>query len=96
MKSEEKVKTGMKKASSLGEATTTLDDVKKWQEETEKMNKIIDGGNEAAHKMSMHDKVYKVYAANCKKCEAVAAAIKDWISKMEALVKMWESQAGKA
>ena len=96
MKSEEKVKTGMKKASNLGEPTTTLDDVKKWQEETEKMNKIIDGGNEAAHKMSMHDKVYKVYAANCKKCEAVAAAIKDWISKMEALVKMWESQAGKA
>ena len=44
----------------------------------------------------MHDKVYKVYAANCKKCEAVAATIKDWISKMEALVKMWESQAGKA
>lgn len=96
MKSEEKVKAGMKKASSLGEATTTLDDVKKWQEETEKMKKIIDGGNEAAHKMSMHDEADRVYAANCKKWEAVAAAIKDWITKMEALVKMWESQAATA
>ena len=60
MKSEEKVKAGMKKASSRGEATTTLDEVKKWQEETEKMKKIIDGGNKAAHKMLMHDEPDKV------------------------------------
>jgi len=46
--------------------------------------------------MSMHDEADRVYAVNCKKWEAVAAAIKDWISKMEALVKMWESQAATA
>ena len=37
----------------------------------------------------------KVYAANIKRWEAVDNAIKEWIKKMEALVKMWEDQAGK-
>ena len=37
----------------------------------------------------------KVYAANIKRWETVDKAIKEWITKMEALVKMWEDQAGK-
>ena len=36
----------------------------------------------------------KAYAANIKRWEAVDKAIKEWITKMEALVKMWEDQAG--
>ena len=36
-----------------------------------------------------------MYAANIKRWEAVDKAIKEWITKMEALVKMWEDQAGK-
>jgi hypothetical protein len=95
-KSEEDVKAGMKKASSLGEATTLVEELKKWEANAEKMKKTIDNGNAAAHKMSMHDEADKTYAANCKRWEAVAAAIKDWITKMEALVKMWESQAATA
>ena len=35
-----------------------------------------------------------MYAANIKRWEAVDKAIKEWITKMEALVKMWEDQAG--
>jgi len=95
-KSEGDVKAGTKKASSLGEATTLLDELKKWQAEAEKMKKTIDNGNEAAHRMATHGEADKTYAANCKRWEAVAAAIKDWITKMEALVKMWESQAATA
>jgi len=95
-KSEEDVKAGMKKASSLGEAATLLEELKKWLANAEKMKKTIDNGNAAAHKMSMHDEADKTYAANCKRWEAVAGAIKDWITKMEALVKMWESQAATA
>jgi len=60
------------------------------------MKKTIDNGNEAAHRMATHGEADKTYAANCKRWEAVAAAIKDWITKMEALVKMWESQAATA
>lgn len=95
-KSEEDVKAGMKKASSLGEAATLVEELKKWQANAEKMKKTIDNGNAAAHKMSMHDEADKTYAANCKRWEAVDAAIKDWVTKMEALVKMWESQAATA
>jgi len=95
-KSEASVKEGMKKASSLGEANTILGDLKKWQEESEKMKKTLDNGNEAAHKMTMHEEADRVYAANCKKWEAVSASIKDWITKMEAIVKTWESQAATA
>jgi len=96
LKSEEKVKAGMKKASSLEEATSLLTEVNKWKDEAESMKKVIDNGNQAANKMTMHDDADKVYAANCKKWEGVSAAIKDWITKMEALVKMWESQAATA
>merc|ERR1711915_844183 len=95
-KSETSVKEGMKKASSLGEANTILGDLKKWQEESEKMKKTLDNGNEAAHKMTMHEEADRVYAANCKKWEAVSASIKDLITKMEAIVKTWESQAATA
>ena len=42
----------------------------------------------------MFSQADKVYAANIKRWEAVDKAIKEWITKMEALVKMWEDQAG--
>jgi len=95
-KSEAKVKEGMKKAASLGEATTLLNELNAWKADAENMKKVIDNGNAAANKMTMHDDADKVYSANCKKWEGVAAAVKDWIAKMEALVKMWESQAATA
>ena len=43
----------------------------------------------------MHDEADKTYAENVKKWEVVDKCIKDWILKMEALVKMWTDQAGK-
>lgn len=95
-KSEEKVKAGMKKAANLTEANSLLEELKEWKEESEKMKKIIDNGNAAAHKMTMHDEADKVYASHCKKWEGVNNAVKDWIEKMEALVKMWESQSATA
>jgi len=95
-KSEEKVKSGMKKATSLGEATTLLTEVNAWKADAEKIKKVLDNGNAAAKKMTMHDEADRQYAANCKKWEAVDAAIKDWITKMQALVKMWEEQAATA
>merc|ERR1719233_1887854 len=76
--------------------STLNDDLKKWQAAADKMKSTIDKGNEAAHKMSSHAEADKTYAANCKRWEAVVGSIKDWITKMEALVKMWESQAATA
>ena len=49
---------------------------------------------EKAHNYFLFLQADKVYAANIKRWEAVDKAIKEWITKMEALVKMWEDQAG--
>ena len=49
---------------------------------------------ELSHKNLTFFQADKVYAANIKRWEAVDKAIKEWITKMEALVKMWEDQAG--
>jgi len=95
-KSEGKVKEGLKKADNLAEATSVLAEVKSWKEESDKMKTNLDNGNAAAHKMTMHDEADRQYAANVKRWEAVDVAVKDWITKMEALVKMWEEQAATA
>merc|ERR1719264_1951142 len=88
-KSEEKVKTGMKNAGSLEEG-------KHWKAESEAIKTVLDNGNASAQKMTTHGEADKVYAANIKRWEAVDKAIKEWITKMEALVKMWEDQAATA
>ena len=93
-KSEEKVKAGMKKASNLGEANALMDEVKQWQAESVAIKQVLDNGNAAAQKMSTHGEADKTYAENVKKWEAVDKCIKDWIVKMEKLVKMWTDQAG--
>ena len=49
---------------------------------------------ELSHKTITFFQADKVYAANIKRWETVDKAIKEWITKMEALVKMWEDQAG--
>ena len=85
----------MKKASSLPEANTLMEEVKKWQAESVSLKQVLDNGNAAAQKMTMHDEADKTYAENVKKWEVVDKCIKDWILKMEALVKMWTDQAGK-
>lgn len=95
-KSEAKVKAGMKKASSLPEANTLMEEVKQWQTESASMKQVLDNGNAAAQKMTMHDEADKTYAENVKKWEAVDKCIKDWITKMEALVKTWTDQAATA
>jgi len=95
-KSEERVKAGMKKAGSLPEANTLMDEVKTWQAESVKMKQVLDNGNAAAQKMSMHEDADRTYAENVKRWDAVDKCIKDWISKMEALVKMWTDQAATA
>jgi len=95
-KSMEKVKAGMKKASSLPEANTLMEEVKKWQAESVSLKQVLDNGNAAAQKMTMHDEADKTYAENVKKWEVVDKCIKDWILKMEALVKMWTDQAATA
>jgi len=95
-KSEAKVKAGMKKASSLPEANTLMEEVKQWQAESASMKQVLDNGNAAAQKMTMHDEADKTYAENVKKWEAVDKCIKDWITKMEALVKTWTDQAATA
>merc|ERR1719391_116828 len=95
-KSMEKVKAGMKKASSLPEANTLMEEVKQWQAESVSLKQVLDNGNAAAQKMTMHDEADKTYAENVKKWEVVDKCIKDWILKMEALVKMWTDQAATA
>ena len=85
----------MKKASSLPEANTLMEEVKKWQAESVSLKQVLENGNAAAQKMTMHDEADKTYAENVKKWEVVDKCIKDWILKMEALVKMWTDQAGK-
>merc|ERR1719445_3029162 len=95
-KSEADVKAGMKKASSLPEANTLMEEVKQWQTESASMKQVLDNGNAAAQKMTMHDEADKTYAENVKKWEAVDKCIKDWITKMEALVKTWTDQAATA
>lgn len=95
-KSEEKVKAGMKKAANLGEANTLMDEVKQWQAESVAIKQVLDNGNAAAQKMSTHGEADKTYAENVKKWEVVDKCIKDWIVKMENLVKMWTDQAATA
>jgi len=95
-KSEEKVKAGLKKAENLEEGKKLLSEVKSWKEDSETMKTSLDHGNAAAHKMTMHDEADKTYAANVAKWTLVDTAIKEWIGKMEALVKMWEEQAATA
>lgn len=95
-KSEEKVKVGMGKANSLAEANLQLEEVKVWKAECEKLKKVLDNGNEAAKKMTMHEEADKQYAANIKRWEGVNNALCDWINKLEALVKMWDEQAATA
>jgi len=95
-KSEEKVKTGMKNAGSLEEGKKSFEEVKHWKAESEAIKTVLDNGNASAQKMTTHGEADKVYAANIKRWEAVDKAIKEWITKMEALVKMWEDQAATA
>merc|ERR1712087_557615 len=59
------------------------EDVEKWQAESTSIKQLLDNGNAAAQKMTMHDEADKVYAENVKKWEAVDKCIKDWIKKME-------------
>merc|ERR1719189_1081690 len=92
-KSEAKVQEGMKKAGSLDEAKVLSEDVEKWQAESSSIKQLLDNGNAAAQKMTMHDEADKVYAENVKRWDAVDKCIKDWIKKMESLVKMWTDQA---
>lgn len=95
-KSEAKVKTGMKNAASLEEGRTLMEEVKHWKLESEAIKTVLDNGNASAQKMTSHGEADKVYASNVKRWEVVDAAIKEWIKKMEALVKMWEDQAATA
>lgn len=95
-KSEEKVKTGMKNAGSLEEGKKSFEEVKHWKAESEAIKTVLDNGNASAQKMTTHGEADKVYAANIKRWETVDKAIKEWITKMEALVKMWEDQAATA
>ena len=93
-KSEEKVKAGMKKAGSLEDAKALQEEVMTWQAESTNIKQVLDNGNAAAHKMTMHDEADKLYAENVSRWETVDKSIKDWITKMESLVKMWTDQAG--
>jgi hypothetical protein len=95
-KSEEKVKAGMKNSGSLEEGKKSFEEVKHWKAESEAIKTVLDNGNASAQKMTTHGEADKVYAANIKRWEAVDKAIKEWITKMEALVKMWEDQAATA
>lgn len=92
-KSEAKVKSGMANATSLPEGQTMLAEVKHWKEESEALKTVLDNGNASAQKMTTHGEADKVYASNIKRWEVVDKAIKEWIGKMEALVKMWVDQA---
>ena len=93
-KSDNKVKSGMKKAGSLPEAEQLIDELKSWQAESAKMKQTLDNGNAAAQKMSTHGEADKTYAENVKRWDVVDKCIKEWIVKMEALIKMWTDQAG--
>jgi len=86
----------MKKAGSLEDAKALNEEVLAWQVESSNIKQILDHGNAAAQKMSMHDEADKAYAENLKRWEAVDKCIKDWIAKMESLVKMWTDQAATA
>ena len=69
-------------------------DNKSWQAESAKMKQTLDYGNAAAQKMSTHGEADKTYAENVKRWDVVDKCIKEWIVKMEALIKMWTDQAG--
>jgi len=96
VKSEEKVEVGMGKANSLTDANKQLEEVKVWKAECEKVKKVLENGNDAAKKMAMHEEADKQYAINVKRWEGVNTVYCDWISKLEALVKMWNEQAATA
>jgi len=95
-RSEERVKAGLKKAENLEEGHKLLEEVKAWKADSDGMKATLDGGNASAQKMTTHGEADKTYAGNVAKWSQVDAAIKEWITKMEALVKMWEEQAATA
>merc|ERR1711902_158782 len=73
-----------------------FEEEKHWKAESEAIKTVLDNGNASAQKMTTHGEADKQYAANVKRWEGVDKAIKEWITKMEALVKMWEDQAATA
>ena len=51
------------------------------------MKQTLDNGNAAAQKMSTHGEVDKTYDENVKRWDVVDKCIKEWIVKIEALIK---------
>lgn len=92
-KAEEKKSKGLKKPSNLNEAIDLLTDAKNWKAETESMKLIIDDGYEKAKKMTSHDEPDQTYASSIEKWAVIDAISKEWISKLESMVAVWQKQA---
>lgn len=89
---EEKKRKGLKKPLSLEEAIELLNDAKKWQIETKDMKSIIEDGYTAATKMTSHDEPDQTYAAGIKRLTIIETTAKEWISKLESMITVWEKQ----
>ena len=57
------------------------------------MKLIIDDGYEKAKKMSSHDEPDQTYASSIEKWAVIDATSKEWISKLESMVAVWQKQA---
>lgn len=57
------------------------------------MKQILDDGYEKAKKMTSHDEPDQTYASSMKKWSEIESTCKEWISKLESMVTVWQKQA---
>lgn len=93
VKSEAKKSGGCGKPKNLGEAEDILAEVQKWQVECDEMSKLLEDGNAAAQKMTLHAEADEKYAAHKKRWTAIDATSKEWMKKLDAMVVVWKKQA---
>jgi len=90
---EQKKKKGLVKPLNLDQAIDLLTDLKNWSEETESIKVTIEDGYESAKKMSSHDEPDQTYGICIKRWNDIKNTCKDWITKLESMVSVWQKQA---
>ena len=57
------------------------------------MKVVIEDGYKAATKMTSHDEPDQTYTAGVKRLTIIETTAKEWISKLESMITVWEKQA---
>ena len=66
--------------------------MQKWQSDAVEMKKVLDEGNTAAQKMTLHEDADAKYAAFSKRWVVIEATTKQWIEKLDKMAGVWKKQ----